>query len=1096
MSFNDQRRYKLIEKIKDLINKKLPKDKTQIIIDFTKQFYSSIAVEDLEQRDIEDLYGAILSHWQLISSRKRGETKIRIYNPHYEQHGWQSTHTIIEIVTDDMPFLVDSLRMELNRRGLTTHLIVHFGGMKISRDKLAKATAILPFATPVGDNVVAEAPLYIEIDRQTQAGYLEALKDSLENILKDVRYAVEDWSKMRGKLREALMEIDKKTLSCNPEELSETKDFLRWLENDHFTFLGYREYTVVGKGEEMALSIVPNTGLGVLRGSSTSKSYRAFTSLTPEARKLALSSQILLMSKTNTRATVHRPVYTDYIGIKRFDKDGNLIGERRFIGLYTSVAYHSNPKYIPFVRRKVAMIMKNSGLSPTGHAGKALLNILETYPRDDLFQAPAEELYELAMGVLHLQERKTIRLFARKDIYGRFMSCLVFVPRERFTTELAHAMQGIMQMSFDALEISFSTRFSDSVLAQIHYIVRLDPKSNKTYNLKDIEAKLIEVGRSWQDDLKEHLQDHFGEEKGNELYHKYKSAFPAGYRESFSARTAICDIEHIEASLKSNQLNMSFYHSLEETDKFIRFKLFCPMTPIPLSDALPIFENMGLRVLGERPYLINLLDGKKVWISDFTMIYSGGEVVDIESVKTNFQETFYSVWAGLAENDSFNRLVLSAKLAWREITIIRAIAKYLRQIEFTYSQSYIQDCLNKHAHLAKMLIDFFQYRFNPAKQNNRAAMEAIDTKIKNELDLITLLDEDRIIRIYHEVIHAILRTNYYQTDVEGQAKLYLSFKIEPEKISDLPLPVPMYEIFVYSPRLEGTHLRWAKVARGGIRWSDRREDFRTEILGLMKAQVVKNAVIVPSGAKGGFFPKKLPTNASRDEVMAEVIYCYQTFISALLDLTDNRVGEEIIQPENVISYDETDPYLVVAADKGTATFSDIANEIAARYNYWLKDAFASGGSTGYDHKKIGITARGAWESVKRHFRELNLDIQSQYFSVVGIGDMGGDVFGNGMLLSKHIGLVAAFNHQHIFLDPNPDIEKSYLERQRIFNLTRSSWDDYNRDLLSKGGGIYKRTSKAIKLSSEVKKLLNIKKKDFIVPNDLIKAILRAPVDLL
>ncbi len=564
MLFNNAVKKQIISEVSDQIHKNLPKDQAKLVTAFAEQYYLTVAPDELASRSIMDLLGAILSLWQLIYKRKPDECKIHIYNPHYEQHGWQSTHTIVEIIQDDMPFLVDSTRMEINRLGLNTHHMIHYGGIKLSRNEEGYITDVLPSNTPVGDGVTAEAPIVIEIDRQTDTEVLENLKQNLQRILLDVRFAVEDWSKMRGKLRESLAELERAKLPLDPDEVAETKDFLRWLENDHFVFLGYRAYSIVGEGDAKALKIVPNSGLGVLRDSSSSKVFRTFSSLNPEARRQALSAHVLIITKTKARSTVHRGTYTDYIGIKQFDQQGNLIGEHRFIGLYTSAAYTSNPKYIPFVRRKVAMIMKSSNLSPTGHAGKALLNILETLPRDDLLQATPDELTDMAMGILHLQERKQIRMFARMDVYRRFISCLVFVPRERFDTDLAQAMQTVLAKAFNALEISFTTQFSESVLARIHYEIRIDPKTDIKYDVKDIEKKLIEVGRSWKDDLRENLLDYFGEETGNDLFRQYVNAFPAGYIEIFPARTAIYDIEHIRSLGEHQPLTMSFYRPLEE----------------------------------------------------------------------------------------------------------------------------------------------------------------------------------------------------------------------------------------------------------------------------------------------------------------------------------------------------------------------------------------------------------------------------------------------------------------------------------------------------------------------------------------------------
>ncbi|MGB6976380.1 MAG: NAD-glutamate dehydrogenase [Gammaproteobacteria bacterium] len=1089
-------RSEIIQQIIKQIELKLPAEEAKRVVAFVPLFYGNAPLEDLIQRSIADLYGALMTMWDLMEYRQPNECKIRVFNPHFEQNGWQSTHTIVQIITDDMPFLVDSVGVELTRLGFTTHLIIHVGGIKVQRNQKGEIIQVLPHDADVKE-AISEAPLYMEIDRQSDTQTLETIRKNLQRVLYDVRVAVADWEKMRQRLFYALEELEHiKVPALNLEEIEESKAFLRWLVNDHFTFIGYRQYELIGEGEQAALQIVPGSGLGVLRDESTSKGARFFSELPIEARKLVLSKRILIISKTHTPSTVHRRAFTDYIGVKRFDKDGNIIGEHRFIGLYTSEAYISNPKYIPFLRLKVEIVLQKSGLPHNGHAAKTLRNILETLPRDDLFQMDTDELYTLAMGILHLQERRAIRLFVYKDPYSRYFSCLVYVPRDNFNTDLLHRIQVILQKAFNGLEISYETYFGESILARIHYIVRVDPSKPLRYDEKKIEEKIIEAARSWKDDLRGNILDYFGEEKGNELANRYLPAFSAGYRETFAPRLAIYDIEHIEKLTPLHNLEMSFYRPLGAQPSVLHFKLFRPHQPIPLSDALPMLENMGLRVLGEQPYEIMFRDGATVWINDFNMVYSYPDPLDVEASKELFQEVFHRVWRGEAENDSFNRLVLRAQLSWREITVFRAYAKYLRQTGFTLSQQYIEEALAANPMIAKLLMQLFHLRFNPNMANgDERQILSLEEEIVKALDSVANLDEDRILRRYMELMRATLRTNYFQMDAEGNPLAYLSFKLDPTKIPELPLPLPMFEIFVYSPRFEGEHLRAGKVARGGIRWSDRREDFRTEVLGLMKAQQVKNAIIVPAGAKGGFVPKGLPNDASREAILQEAITCYKGFINGLLDITDNLVASEVVHPKDTVIYDGDDPYLVVAADKGTASFSDIANQIAKDYNFWLGDAFASGGSTGYDHKKMAITSRGVWESVKRHFQELGVDAQTADLTVVGIGDMSGDVFGNGMLLSEHFKLVAAFNHIHIFLDPHPDPKTSYQERLRLFNLPRSTWDDYDKSLISKGGGVYLRSSKAIKPSPEIKELLEIKK-EVVTPSELIRAILKAPVDLL
>ncbi len=1096
---NVDTREEIFSKLISNLQKKYTAKQAKLIGEFIQLFYLQVPLDDLLEHEIMDLYGAALSYWGFMQNRAAGETKIRVYNPQYEQHGWQSTHTIVELSIDDMPFLVDSLRMEINRQGISTHLMVNFGGLKLMRDANRHVVEILPRDTTNTD-AITEAVIHIEIDRQSDNAILEALQKNLEHVIDDVRFAVKDWAAMRQRVEDVLKDVENNPPPVNEAELSETKDFLRWIKDDHFTFLGCRDYTLSHQQNRLVLSLVPGSGLGVLTDEEHSKIIRPLTSLPPEAQKLVLSKdRILILAKTNTQATIHRAVYTDYIGVKQFSPEGEIIGERRFIGLYTSAAYNSNPKHIPFLRHKVAQIINRSGFPPNGHAGKELLNVLETMPRDDLFQASVDELFEISMGIVQLQERRKIRLFARKDVYGRFISCLVFVPRDRFNSELRIAMQNILQKSFNALEISFNTYFSESILARIHFFIRINPQRHVTFDVKEIEAKLVEVSRTWNDDLHDNLVENYGEEKGIILFNKYTDAFPAGYRADFLPRSAVYDIAHIEQLSSENDLGMSFYKPIDEAGEMLRFKLFRAVQTIPLSDVLPILENMGLRMIGERPYELNFDHENAVWINDFGMVYTLNNQLNVEEVKDIFQEAFASIWFGLTENDGFNRLVLGAKLTHRETSILRAYAKYMRQTGFMFSQVYIEEALWHNPDIAKKLVNIFKLKFDPDQSEDAIKEIAqIEESVQHDLENVTSLDEDRIIRRYLQLIHATLRTNYFQLDDNGKAKTYISLKLNSMAIPELPLPKPLYEIFVYSRRFEGVHLRSSKVARGGIRWSDRREDFRTEILGLMKAQKVKNAVIVPSGAKGGFFPKCITPDMTREEVMTEGIDCYKIFISGLLDISDNLNQGKIVKPENTICFDDDDPYLVVAADKGTATFSDIANSISLEYKFWLGDAFASGGSSGYDHKKMGITARGAWESVKRNFRELNMDVQIADFTVVGIGDMSGDVFGNGMLRSKHIKLVAAFDHRDIFLDPNPDPAISFAERERLFNLPRSSWQDYNKELITKGGGVYKRTEKSIPLSPEVKIALGIE--DFpdakIVPNDLIRMILKANVDLL
>ena len=1083
----------ILEKILRFAQQKVPKEQSKLFAVFAQQYYAHTDLEALASCSVENLAAALASHWNLLYQRLPGQAKIRVYNPSLEKDGWETKYSVVQLVTEDKPFLVDSTRMEVNRQGFDIYFSVHLGNIKLRRNQQGKVVEVLPYDTALADKQV-EALVYLEIDKESDTEILHKLAKKLETVLEQVNLVVKDWPEMRSRMQDCLQELKQNSPPYDPEDVAESKDFLAWLLSNHFTFLGCRDYDL--SKDHKTLRMIKKSGLGVLRDETRGKEEKLLTELPPEARRLAFSPQVLVISKTNSKSRVHRSVYADYIGVKRFNERGELVGERRFIGLYTSTVYHSDPRSIPLIRRKIQLILQNSNLPLKGHAGKALLDILSSLPRDDLFQASVNELTQLALGILHIQEQRTVRLFVRQDNYRRFISCLVYLPKEQLNTELQRQMEKILVREFSGIEIGFSTLFGDSNLARIHFLIRTDPKKDLSYDVKKIEAQLVEVARSWKEELRQALLEYYGEEEGARLIQKYMYAFPSGYRDSFSANTAVHDIEQLERISSAHPLEMNFYPSVNEKIVPLRFKLFQADKPIILSDALPVLENMGLRVMDEWPQEITLPDCHRIWINDFGVKPVHIDDVDVSQVKEIFQEAFSKIWSGEVENDGFNRLILAGQLTWREVSILRAYTKYLRQIGVPFSQAYVEIVVSRNAGIAKILVKLFKYYFDPSRQDEAGSVIAsLEKSLQTALDAVLSLDEDRILRNLFEVIQATLRTNYYQKDKHNKPKPWLAFKLDPSRITDLPLPRPMYEIFVYSPRVEAVHLRAAKVARGGIRWSDRREDFRTEILGLMKAQQVKNAVIVPAGAKGGFVCKRLPESGDREAVMNEVVACYQTFMRGLLDLTDNLQNGVVIYPQDVVRYDEEDPYLVVAADKGTASFSDIANAIAAEYHFWLGDAFASGGSVGYDHKKMGITARGAWESVKRHCRALGLNPDKDDFTVVGIGDMSGDVFGNGMLLSHHIKLVAAFNHMHIFIDPNPDAAKSFQERQRLFKLPRSSWQDYTKTLISKGGGVFLRSQKSIVLSPEIKQLLGISQ-DSIAPDGLIRAILKAKVDLL
>ncbi|MEZ5932939.1 MAG: NAD-glutamate dehydrogenase [Alphaproteobacteria bacterium] len=1073
------------------LHDKLDKNQACLGEAFLRHYYRSVAPVDVVDRDALDLYGAALAHLRFAEQREPGEAKVRVYNPQIEQHGWQSTHTTIEIVIDDMPFLVDSITMAINRLGLIIHLIIH-PVLPVVRGEGHGITAI---GAPDGNGGgVAESFMHIEVDRQSDPARLEEIRDTLLHALADVRAAVDDWRSMLGKIDDALDDLGRAAKVVPEDELAEVRAFLEWIAANHFTFIGYRCYelaTVRGKDQ---LHRVPGSALGILRHREDGKISESFAVLPDDVKRQARLPAPLMITKANSRSTVHRPVYLDYIGVKRFDKKGKVIGEHRFLGLFTSAAYNRNPRDIPLLRHKVRRLIERADLVTSSHAGKAFINILETYPRDELLQSDEEELFDTVMETLHLQERQRIRLFARKDAFARFVSCLVYVPRERYNTELRRRFQDILEEALGGRETEYQVQVSESTLARIHFIVRTFEGLTKDVELAAIEAQLIAAARSWSDGLRAALIDVHGEEEGNRLFGAFGSAFPISYQEQVPSRAAVPDVDRLNVlAAHPDELALSLFRPLE--NGLLRFKIARKGGGIPLSDALPILENMGLRVIDEQPYELVAKDGSIFWMHDFGMRPTETVDVKLERVGKTFQETFEYIWKGEVENDGFNQMVLFAGLTSRQILVLRAYCKYLLQIGIPFSQAYMEQTLSRNPELARLLAELFDARFDPAAGKDRDSRVAtLETRIREGLEAVANLDEDRILRRYMRLILATLRTNHYQRAADGAYKPYLSLKIDPAEVPEMPLPRPAYEIFVYSPRAEGVHLRGGKVARGGIRWSDRREDFRTEVLGLMKAQMVKNGVIVPVGAKGGFVVKRPPRDGDRAALQEEVIACYKILISGMLDLTDNRTSDGITPPPDVVRHDEDDPYLVVAADKGTATFSDIANQVSLAYGHWLGDAFASGGSAGYDHKGMGITARGAWESVKRHFLEMGKDCQTEVFTAVGVGDMSGDVFGNGMLLSEKTALIAAFDHRHIFIDPKPDVEAGFAERKRLFELPRSSWDDYDRGRISAGGGVFPRTLKSIKLTPEIRAALAVEA-DSLTPHDLIRAILLAPVEL-
>ncbi|WP_432472887.1 NAD-glutamate dehydrogenase [Amphritea sp. HPY] len=1076
-------------KILDLLTEKLcaqvPKTLTRAMQLFTEQFFSVSAPEELQNRSQEYLYSTALSYWQMMQHYDSTKPEVRVFNPDYEQHGWHSNHTVLQIHNCDMPFLVDSVRMELNRRELAIHGTNNCV-LAVERTKAHKLKNIRVAKERSASSQI-ESVVYIEIDRHSNQETLDELRNSLVQVLSDVRAVVEDFVPMKQKVLDLKEELRQR--DANSAEIKEARKLMDWLLDEHFIFQGYEEITIKNSKGALEATRVQGSQLGTQRRLE----QQDVCCLSDVEQQFVSTPRLTMFSKDVERSKVHRPAYRDLIIVKRFDDKGKVIGECRFYGLYTSAVFLINPLRIPVVRQKLITILSDCGFEPGGHSHKALVQILTDMPREELVLADTSDLKETSFGIFNLQERRRACLFVRQDASKRFYSCLYYIPRDLYTTKLRNRVLQLLHEGLGGVDSEVTAQISESILSRTHLVIYVDPQQQGNVDISTIEAKILEISRSWDDDLQANLIDVYGEEQGSRYINRFRNGFPSAYKENFSTGNAVYDIQHIANLVSESDIAMSFYRSFEESAGILKFKLFSMNHPLILSEVIPVLENLGLKVLSEHPYVIHSKDGSSHWISDFRVSYGSQATIELDQVKTILQEAFARVWDGQADSDEFNRLVIAANLNWREVAMLRAYGRYIKQLRFGFSQPFLADVLVRNVAITRQLVELFRCRFKPAEKLDTERELQIENSILNALDSVESLDDDKILRRFLVVIKSTLRTNFYQSK-EGVEKDYFSFKIDSQAIPDIPQPKPKFEVFIYSPRIEGVHLRAGKVARGGLRWSDRMEDYRTEVLGLVKAQQVKNSVIVPMGAKGCFICKRQPENGSREEIQAEGIECYKTYIRGLLDITDNLIGGDLVHPENVMRHDDDDPYLVVAADKGTATFSDIANGISEEYGFWLGDAFASGGSQGYDHKGMGITAKGAWESVKRHFREQGLNTQKDAFTVVGIGDMAGDVFGNGMLLSETISLVAAFNHMHIFIDPNPELAPSFKERERMFALPRSSWTDYNAKLISEGGGIFLRSAKSIAISPQMKQRFDIAE-DRLAPNDLINALLKAPVDM-
>ena len=1091
----NKKKVKLIAAIANRARRGLGKKRANSVKRFITRYYEHVPPQDVLGEKPDALLGSAMGLWEFASTRRPGRPKIRVFNPTKKEHGWESRHTVVEIVNDDMPFLVDSVTAELNRRDVYVHLAIH-PVYNVRRDGRGRMRE-LPGPRKSGDGVVPESMMHMNITRQSGRS-LGGIRAGIEGVLADVRAAVEDWAPMRKRMEMIIGELDQSPSGASDEEAHEVRDFLRWLHDNNFTFTGFREYDFKIDKRKSVSSIRRKTGLGILRDPKfvLFKELRNLASMPPEVRAFVARPDLLLVTKTTLASTVHRPVHMDSIGVKRFDARGRVVGERVFVGLFTSMAYSLNPRDIPVLRRKLQKAFDRGGFAPASHDGKSLLNILETYPRDELFQVSVDHLYRASMGILHLQDRQKVALFTRADEYGRFISCFVYIPRDRYSTDLRQRLQDIMCEAFAGEVAAYKAELGDSPLARLHVTIATTPGRIPKYDIDELETRMAEETRSWSDRMQDALVAAHGEEQGLDLCRRYSDAFPPGYRERFAGVDVVADVAKLDHALESDELGMNLYKQSGTAANRFRFKIYRRRQPVPLSDILPMLEHLGLKVVDEIPHTIRPRGADLVMIHDFGLETRDGSRVDVDATRENFHDVFGRVWRGEVESDGFNELVLQAGLSWRGVVILRAYCKYLIQARISIAQDTMEQTLAKHSAISGRIVDLFMAKFDPGGgKNAKGRATRILNRLKASLDEVESAVEDGILRHFILMVDATLRTNFFQESGDGGPKPYVSIKIDSRKLAFLPKPTPLREIFVYSPRVEGVHLRFGMVARGGLRWSDRRDDFRTEILGLVKAQQVKNAVIVPVGSKGGFYVKQPPTEGGRDAFLKEGIACYETFISGLLDITDNRVGNRVVPPKDVVRLDGNDPYLVVAADKGTATFSDIANGISQRYGFWLGDAFASGGSVGYDHKKMGITARGGWESVKRHFREIGLNTQTEDFTVIGVGDMSGDVFGNGMLLSRHIKMLAAFNHLHIIVDPDPDSASSFKERKRLFNLPRSAWSDYDSKVLSKGGRIFERKAKSLTLTPEIKKRFAIPK-DKVTPNELLKILLTAEADLL
>ena len=1086
-----------LQELRQFANEKLNTAELSGFMHFAEHYFSRYPMEDLVGRHLTDMFGCVYQWWRYLHKFDGETSKVTLFNPKLDVDGWVCPHTVLVVLQRDMPFLVDTIRIEMNRRNIAIHAIKSTL-LKVQRDPKNQLVRLLE----VGEEEKItgnEAFVYVEINLLTSEDELKNIAQSVLSVLAELAAVVRDFQPMLQAARAAEQNLNNAKASVAHANVAESQAFLAWLCDNSFTFLGCSEYDFGEQDGKKYLRENAEKRLGIFAHKGGAENYAETDDLHSGLARFHLAPQVLTFSKSSVRSRIHRQAYSDYVVLKRFDHKGDVIGEMRFLGLYTSSVYTSSPCKIPLIRHKVSNVFDRSGLSAQSHDGKSLQQILETFPREELFLSNSSELYETVSGVARINERYQVRLFMRRDPFGKFVSCLIYIPRDVFTTQLRLRIQALIGDAVHATECEFTTYFSESILARVYVVFKVDQRLPLEYDQAKLQSRIQEISRSWEDHLQTSLLESYGEEKAMRVLADYRDAFSSSYKEHFESRTAVHDISSIAELKTKNDIALSFYQPPGAEPHVVRFKIFRKTKTIELSDIIPVLEHLGLRVLSENPYSIQSQSHGLIWLHDFQLSYNLPNIIDVHHVKALFQDAFSAIWHKKTDSDAFNKLVLGAELSWREVFVLRAYASYMRQTLFNFSDQYIAGALVNHRAITQQLIALFKQKFNPTLfqhlPEKEAELNILREDIIANLDAVENLNEDRILRRFLLLIDGSLRTNFFQKAEGGADKDYLSIKLSPRTIPDIPEPRPLFEIVVYALRMEGVHLRGGKVSRGGLRWSDRMQDYRTEVLGLVKAQQVKNAVIVPSGAKGGFVCKQPPLDGGREAVQQEAIACYKIFIRGLLDLTDNLLDGKLVAPVNVVRYDDDDPYLVVAADKGTATFSDVANSISAEYKHWLGDAFASGGSQGYDHKGMGITARGAWISVMRHFKERDMNIQEQDFSVVGIGDMAGDVFGNGMLLSQHICLVAAFNHAHIFIDPAPDAAISFVERQRLFSTPKTGWGDYDGALISAGGGVFNRDQKVILITPEMKRCFDISE-DSLTPAELMNRLLKAPVDLL